>query len=114
MAINLLGPIRLTAALLPHLWERPSAAVVNVTSGLPFVPQAGTPTYSATKAAMNSYTQPLRFLLRGTTLQVIELAPPLVATDLTPASGTIPAPCPGRLHSGKRVREAGSGWRDSG
>ena len=66
VATNLLGPIRLTAALLPHLRGRPAAAVVNVTSGLAFVPRAVAPTYSATKAAMHSYSQSLRFLLKDT------------------------------------------------
>ena len=94
VAVNLLGPIRLTAALLPHLSRRPAAAVVNVTSGLAFVPRADTPTYSATKAAMHSYTQSLRFLLRGTPVQVIELAPPLVATDLTPGQRSNPRAMP--------------------
>ena len=84
VAANLLGPIKLIAALLPQLRRQQSAAIVNVTSGLAFVPRADTPTYSATKAAMHSYTQSLRFLLRETAVQVIELAPPLVATDLTP------------------------------
>jgi uncharacterized oxidoreductase len=55
---NLLGPIRLTAALLPLLRHQPRSTVMNVTSGLAFVPGAGVPTYSATKAAMHSYTQP--------------------------------------------------------
>ena len=90
IAINLLGPIRLTAALLPHLRRQSAAAVVNVTSGLAFVPLASTPTYSATKAAMHSYSQSLRFLLRSTAVQVIELAPPVVKTDLTPGSRHIP------------------------
>ena len=94
VAANLLGPIRLTAALLPHLSRQPAAAVVNVTSGLAFVPRADTPTYSATKAAMHSYTQSLRFLLRGTPVQVIELAPPLVATDLTPGQRSNPRAMP--------------------
>ena len=91
---NLLGPIRLTAALLPHLRRQPVAAVVNLTSGLAFVPRADTPTYSATKAAMHSYTQSLRFLLRGTSVQVVELAPPLVATDLTPGQRSNPRAMP--------------------
>ncbi len=91
---NLLGPIRLTAALLPHLRRQRAAAVVNVTSGLAFVPRADTPTYSATKAAMHSYTQSLRFLLRETPVQVIELAPPLVATDLTPGQRANPRAMP--------------------
>ena len=94
IAANLLGPIRLTAALLPHLRRQPAAAVVNVTSGLAFVPRADTPTYSATKAAMHSYTQSLRFLLRETPVQVIELAPPLVATDLTPGQRANPRAMP--------------------
>ncbi len=94
VAINLLGPIRLTTALLPHLRRQPAAAVVNVTSGLAFVPRADTPTYSATKAAVHSYTQSLRFLLRATPVQVIELAPPLVATDLTPGQRANPRAMP--------------------
>lgn len=84
IAINLLGPIRLTAALLPHLRQKPAAAVLTVSSGLAFLPLAATPTYSATKAAIHSYSQSLRHQLRDTSVQVIELAPPAVATDLMP------------------------------
>jgi uncharacterized oxidoreductase len=91
---NLLGPIRLTAALLPHLRRQPEATVVNVTSGLAFVPRADTPTYSATKAALHSYSQSLRYLLRDTNVQVIEWAPPLVATDLTPGQRDNPRAMP--------------------
>ncbi len=94
VATNLLGPIRLTAALLPHLRAQDPAVVVNVTSGLAFVPRADTPTYSATKAAMHSYSQSLRHLLRDTTVRVIELAPPLVATDLTPGQRDNPRAMP--------------------
>ena len=61
VAINLLGPIRLTAALLQRLLGKPHAAILNVSSGLAFMPSALTPTYCATKAAMHSYTQSLRF-----------------------------------------------------
>jgi uncharacterized oxidoreductase len=81
---NLLGPIRLTAALLPHLRQQATSTIVMVSSGLAFVPAARAPTYCATKAAIHSYAQSLRFQLRGTSIQVIELAPPLVATDLQP------------------------------
>ncbi len=94
VAINLLGPIRLTAALLPHLRRQPAAAIMNVTSGLAFVPLAATPTYSATKAAMHSYSQSLRYRLRDTNVEVIELAPPLVATDLTPGQSANPHAMP--------------------
>jgi uncharacterized oxidoreductase len=91
---NLLGPIRLTAALLPHLREQPRAAIINVTSGLAFVPLALTPTYSATKAALHSYTQSLREQLRDTPIQVIELIPPAVATDLMPGHAANPQSMP--------------------
>jgi len=82
VATNLLGPIRLTAALLPLLQRQPYSAIVNVSSGLAFVPLASTPTYCASKAAIHSYTQSLRYQLRGSTTEVLELVPPYVATHL--------------------------------
>ncbi len=77
IAINLLGPIRLTDALIDHLKAQDDAAIVNVTSGLAFVPMPRTATYSATKAAMHSYTVSLRAKLEGT-VEIIEIAPPAV------------------------------------
>lgn len=94
IAVNLLAPIRLATALLPHLRRQGRAAIVNVTSGLAFVPRADTPTYGATKAAMHSWTQSMRHQLRGTPVQMIELAPPLVATDLTPGQRDNPRAMP--------------------
>ena len=79
---NLLGPIRLTAALLPLLRKQKHSAIVNVSSGLAFVPLAFTPTYCATKAAIHSYTQSLRYQLKDTATEVIEIVPPYVQTDL--------------------------------
>ena len=94
VAINLLGPIRLTAALLPSLLKKPRAAIVNVTSGLAFMPSAITPTYCATKAALHSYTQSLRFQLRKTSVQVIEIVPPHVQTALQGQRGFDPRAMP--------------------
>jgi uncharacterized oxidoreductase len=82
IATNLLGPIRLTAALLPHLQKQPRATILNVSSGLAFLPLALTPTYCAAKAAIHAYTLLLRHQLGGTNIEVLELIPPHVATDL--------------------------------
>ncbi len=83
IATNLLGPIRLTAALLPLLQKQPSSTVMTVSSGLAFVPLVFTPTYCATKAAIHSYTESLRYQLRSTSTEVLELIPPYVQTDLS-------------------------------
>jgi len=82
IATNLSGPILLTTALLPHLLEQADATIMTVTSGLGFVPLALTPTYSATKAAIHSYTQSLRYQLKDSSVRVVELVPPYVQTGL--------------------------------
>ncbi len=79
---NLLGPIRLTAALLPQLKKQPAATIMTVSSGLAYLPMAMTPTYCATKAAIHSYSLTLRYQLRGTKIEVLELVPPYVQTEL--------------------------------
>jgi len=79
---NLLGPIRLTTALLPQLQKQPQATIMTVSSGLAFIPMAITPTYCATKAAIHSWSQSLRYQLKSTDVEVVELAPPYVQTEL--------------------------------
>ncbi len=82
VATNLLAPMRLTRLLLPQLKKQPHATVMTVSSGLAFVPLATTPTYCATKAAIHSWTQSLRYQLRNTNIEVVELIPPYVQTEL--------------------------------
>ncbi|QGZ38249.1 putative oxidoreductase [Pseudoduganella flava] len=84
---NLLGPVRMTAALLPHLKRQRNAVVIHNSSVLAFVPLANTAVYSATKAAIHSYALSQRFMLAGTGVRVVEIAPPWVDTDLIHRSG---------------------------
>lgn len=79
---NITSVLEVTAALLPVLRAQASAAVITTTSGLAFVPMAAYPTYSATKAFLHSWLDSLRHQLRGTPVEVLELAPPYVQTEL--------------------------------
>jgi uncharacterized oxidoreductase len=79
---NVIGLIRCCAAFLPHLKASPRATLVNVSSGLAFVPLARFPVYCATKAAVHSFSQSFRHQLKATGVKVIELIPPYVATEL--------------------------------
>jgi len=79
---NLLGPICVAAEFIPHLIQKPNAVLVNISSGLAFVPMARFPVYCATKAAVHSFTLSSRHRLRASGVKVVELIPPYVATDL--------------------------------
>src|SRR4029079_10381419 len=80
--INLDAPIHLTQLFLPHFAETENAAIMNVTSGLSFMPLANVPVYCATKAALHSFTLSLRWQLKESKVKVIEIIPPAVDTDL--------------------------------
>jgi uncharacterized oxidoreductase len=80
--INLSGPIRMVKQFLPHLKARSEAAIMNVSSGLAFVPLPIAPVYCATKAGLHSFTESLRVQLKHTTVKVFELAPPATQTEL--------------------------------
>ena len=84
---NILGPVRVSAAFIEHLKQQPDAVLINNSSVLAFLPLATNALYSATKAAIHSYTLSQRFLLRDTGVQVIEISPPWVDTDLIYKSG---------------------------
>lgn len=79
---NLKGLIYVTAAFLPILRRQSAGRLIQVSSGLGFVPLVSAPIYSATKAAVHAFTVALREQLRGSSVQVVELIPPIVATSL--------------------------------
>jgi short-subunit dehydrogenase involved in D-alanine esterification of teichoic acids len=87
IAVNLTAPVELAALLLPVLAVQPAAAVVNVSSALALAPKESAPIYCATKAAIRSFSQALRYQLEGTSVRVMELMPPLVDTDMTRGRG---------------------------
>jgi uncharacterized oxidoreductase len=82
IAINLEGPIHLTMLFVPHLVRKKNAAIINVSSGLAITPATWAPIYSATKAALHSFTMTLRLQLSKTNVEVVEVLPPAVNTDL--------------------------------
>jgi uncharacterized oxidoreductase len=82
IAINFEAPVHLSTLFIPHLRRQPRAAIMNVTSGLAFAPMASVPVYCATKAALHSFTLSLRHQLSDTPIEVVEIIPPAVNTDL--------------------------------
>lgn len=85
--VNLVAPLLLTQALLPHFQSRQAAWVVNVTSGLAYVPKRTAAVYSATKAGLHLFTQALRVQMRGSPVRVVEVVMPLVDTPMTEGRG---------------------------
>ena len=82
IAINLEGPVHLSMLFIPHLLGHAASVIANVSSGLAFVPMAAAPIYCATKAAIHSFTQSLRHQLSKTSIEVVEIIPPAVRTNL--------------------------------
>lgn len=87
LAINLSAPLLLSKAFLPQLLAKPSAAVINVSSGLAIVPKESCAVYCTTKAALHSFSQVLRWQLENSAVKVFELLPPMVATPLSQGKG---------------------------
>ena len=81
--VNLNGPVQMVQQFLPHLKTRPNALIVNVSSGLAYIPFPLSPVYSASKAGLHAFTRCLRVQLKGSDVTVVELAPPQVDTPLT-------------------------------
>ncbi len=90
IAINFEAPVHLTALLLPHLQHQAGATVINLSSGLAFTPWAAAPVYSATKAAVHSFSLSLRYQAAPLGVAVVELVPPIVQTDLASGAGLPP------------------------
>jgi uncharacterized oxidoreductase len=82
IAANLDGPIHLSMLFVPHLVEQKQASIINVSSGLSITPATWAPIYSATKAALHSFTMTLRLQMAKTNVDVLEILPPAVNTDL--------------------------------
>ncbi|GAB3631827.1 SDR family NAD(P)-dependent oxidoreductase [Microbacterium shaanxiense] len=91
---NLLGPIRLISAFIEHLLAQPDATIVTVSSGLAFAPLRVTPTYNATKAAIHMLSESLRLQFAGSSVNIVELVPPSVQTELMPGHQDDPLALP--------------------
>lgn len=101
--INLLSPLYLTKLLLPQLLNHPTAAIINISSGLGIVPKQSAPVYCASKAALHSFTKALRWQLEASSVRVFEVIPPIVDTAMTQGRGR------GKISPEALVEEF---WRD--
>jgi uncharacterized oxidoreductase len=113
ISTNLLGVVRVASEFLPHLRQQSNAVLVNVSSGLAFVPMSRFPIYCATKAAVHSFTMSLRHQLKGSGVKVVELIPPYVATELGGPRKTVgaggPRPMPLPVFIAETLQELASG-----
>jgi uncharacterized oxidoreductase len=91
---NVLGPIRLIAAFVEHLQKQPAATIITVSSGLAFAPLRAAPSYNASKAAIHMLSESLRLQLADSTVEVKELVPPSVQTELVPGQSKNDAALP--------------------
>jgi uncharacterized oxidoreductase len=80
---NVYGVISLCDRFIPHLMTQKQAAIVNVTSGLAYMPFVASPVYAATKAAIHSYSLSIRSALKNTSVSVFEVLPPVVDTEMS-------------------------------
>jgi len=106
---NLVAPMHLASLLVDHLKSKPGPTIINVTSGLAFVPLARVAMYCATKAALHSMTLSLRYQLRDLGIRVIEIAPPAVDTELGPETRENPSASHGGIPVADFLREAMEG-----
>ncbi|MCS5714021.1 SDR family NAD(P)-dependent oxidoreductase [Herbiconiux sp. CPCC 205716] len=88
---NIVGPLRLVAAFIGHLQTRPQATVMTVSSGLAHTPLAVSPTYNGSKAFIHRFSETLRLQLASTSVEVVELVPPAVQTDIMPGQADEPS-----------------------
>jgi len=101
--INLVAPMVLTQALLPHLQSKQQACVVNITSGMGFAPKRTSAVYSATKAGLHLFSEALRAQLQGSTVRVVEAVMPMVDTAMSQASSV------GKISPAQAAREVITG-----
>jgi uncharacterized oxidoreductase len=105
LSVNFLAPVLLTRAFLPLLVQQPTAAIVNVSSGLALVPKEVAAMYCASKAALHSFSITLRWQLESSTVRVFEVIPPLVDTAMTAGRGK------GKITSAQLAQEFWEGFK---